>query len=68
VAILAHSRYEEEMTGPQMDFVVASLAEVAELCEDGLRTRPLGGSIDGWLQHQQVHYARKMGWWVWADR
>jgi len=35
------------MAVPRMDFVVASLAGVAELYEDDLRTRLLGGSIVG---------------------
>ena len=56
----ARSRYEEETAAPRMDFVVASLAGVAELYEDDLRTRHLGGSIVGWQKQHRVHYARKM--------
>jgi len=54
------SHYEEEMAVPRMDFVVASLAGVAELYEDDLRTRLLGGSIVGRQKQHRVHYARKM--------
>jgi len=52
--------YEGERVVPRMDFVVPSLAGVAELYEDDLRTRLLGGSIVGWQKQHRAHYMRKM--------
>jgi hypothetical protein len=62
VANLARSRYEEEKIATQMDFAVSFWVGVAELCEDNLRALPLQGSVAGWRERQQDHYAKKTGW------
>ena len=48
------------MAVTRMDFVVAFLAGVAELYEDDLRPRILGGSSVGWQKQHRAQYARKM--------